>query len=50
MARRAGKPDTDPARIAQLRADAKRPMSVNLAEGIAWSRKLMTFVGAARKG
>jgi hypothetical protein len=36
-------------RIQRLRADARRPMSVNLAEGIALSHKLMRFTGAARK-
>jgi hypothetical protein len=32
-----------------MRADARRPPSVNLAEGIALSHKLMQFAGAARK-
>jgi hypothetical protein len=32
----------------RLREDARRPMSVNLAEGIALSHKLMRFVGATR--
>lgn len=45
-----GKPDRDPARIRRLRADAARPMSVNLAEGIALSHKLMRFAGSARRG
>ena len=36
-------------RVQRLRADAKRPMSVNLAEGIALSRKLLSFRGAARR-
>jgi hypothetical protein len=36
-------------RIRRLRKDAQRPLSVNLAEGIALSHKLMSFVGAARK-
>lgn len=44
-----GRPDLDPVRIKRLRADAARPMSVNLAEGIEWSKKLMSFVGSARK-
>jgi hypothetical protein len=33
----------------RLREDAQRPLSVNLAEGIALSHKLMSFVGTARK-
>ncbi len=32
----------------RLREDARRPLSVNLAEGIALSHKLMRFAGAAR--
>jgi len=36
-------------RIRRLREDAQRPMSVNLAEGIALSHTLMRFTGAARK-
>lgn len=35
-------------RVRRLREDASRPMSVNLAEGIALSHKLMRFTGAAR--
>lgn len=35
-------------RVRRLREDAGRPMSVNLAEGIALSHKLMRFAGAAR--
>jgi hypothetical protein len=35
-------------RIQRLREDAQRPISVNLAEGIALSHKLMRFTGAAR--
>lgn len=35
-------------RLSRLREDAQRPMSVNLAEGIALSHKLMRFVGSAR--
>jgi hypothetical protein len=35
-------------RLRRLREDAKRPMSVNLAEGIALSHQLMRFTGAAR--
>lgn len=36
-------------RVQRLREDAQRPISVNLAEGIALSHKLMRFTGAARK-
>jgi hypothetical protein len=35
-------------RVQRLRDDARRPMNINLAEGIALSHKLMQFVGAAR--
>jgi hypothetical protein len=35
-------------RVQRLRDDARRPMGINLAEGIALSHKLMQFVGAAR--
>jgi hypothetical protein len=35
-------------RIRRLREDARRPIGVNLAEGIALSHKLMRFTGAAR--
>jgi len=35
-------------RVRGLREDARRPLSVNLAEGIALSHKLMRFTGAAR--
>ena len=35
-------------RIERLRQDARRPLSVNLAETIALSHKLMRFAGAAR--
>lgn len=51
---RAGKPSKDAAaeaeavRLRRLREDAQRPMSVNLAEGIALSHKLMRFTGSAR--
>jgi hypothetical protein len=38
----------DEVRIRRLRADAQRPMTVNLAEGIALSHKLLSFTGAAR--
>jgi hypothetical protein len=36
-------------RVRRLREDARRPISVNLAEGIALSHKLMRFTGTARK-
>jgi hypothetical protein len=36
-------------RAKRLREDARRPMSVNLAEGIALSHQLMQFTGAARR-
>jgi hypothetical protein len=36
-------------RLQRIRDDARRPMSVNLAEGIALSHKLMRFAGAAYK-
>lgn len=36
-------------RVMRLREDARRPLSVNLAEGIALSHKLMRFAGTARK-
>jgi hypothetical protein len=36
-------------RIRRLREDARRPPSVNLAEGIALSHQLMQFTGAARR-
>jgi len=36
-------------RVQRLREDAKRPMSVNLAEGIALSHQLMRFAGSARR-
>ena len=35
-------------RVRRLREDSRRPISVNLAEGIALSHKLMRFTGAAR--
>jgi hypothetical protein len=38
----------DPVRIRRLREDARRPMSTNLAEGIALSHALLRFVGVAR--
>jgi len=36
-------------RVMRLREDARRPLSVNLAEGIALSHTLMRFVGSAHK-
>jgi hypothetical protein len=39
----------DAVRVQRLREDAQRSMSVNLAEGIALSHKLMRFTGAARQ-
>lgn len=36
-------------RVRRLREDARRPLSVNLAEGIALSHMLMRFTGAARR-
>jgi len=41
---------TDPVRARRIRQDAQRPMSTNLAEGIALSHKLLRFVGIARSG
>ena len=41
--------ETEAIRIQRLREDAARAMSVNLAEGIALSHKLMQFTGSARK-
>src|SRR5439155_2888813 len=46
----AGRQIADPVRARRLREDAKRPMSTNLAEGIALSHKLLRFVGVARRG
>jgi hypothetical protein len=37
------------ARRRQVREDAKRPLAVNLAEGLALSEFLSTFTGAARR-
>jgi hypothetical protein len=48
-------PDDDPwrhneaSRRRQLLEDARRPMAVNLAEGLALSEFLSTFTGSARK-
>jgi hypothetical protein len=41
--------DVEAVRVQRLREDARRPISVNLAEGIALSHKLMRFTGTARK-
>ncbi len=41
--------DAEAARVQRLREDAQRPLSVNLAEGIALSHKLLQFTGAALK-
>lgn len=52
---RASKPSKDAeaeaeaVRMQRLRKDARRPMNVNLAEGIALSHQLMQFTGAARR-
>ena len=40
--------EAEAVRLQRLREDAQRPMSVNLAEGIALSHQLMRFTGAAR--
>jgi hypothetical protein len=40
----------DEARLRQLREDARRPLAVNLAEGLALSEFLSTFTGSARRG
>jgi hypothetical protein len=42
------RPTEDPVRTTRLRKDARRRMSANLSEGIALSRTLTRFVGAAR--
>lgn len=44
-----GRPDEDP-RLRQQKADAARPMSVNLAETISLSHKLFKISGSARRG
>ena len=49
-----GEPNGDPwlikeeSRRRQLREDARRPLAVNLAEGLALTEFLSTFTGAAR--
>ncbi len=40
--------DAEKVRLRRLQEDARRPMSICLAEGIALSHKLMRFAGAAR--
>jgi hypothetical protein len=42
--------EAEAVRLHRLREDAQRPMSVNLAETIALSHKLLEFAGVARKG
>jgi hypothetical protein len=44
-----GAANAEAVRVRRLREDARRPISVNLAEGIALSHKLMRFTGAARE-
>jgi hypothetical protein len=39
----------DAVRKERIRADAARPMAVNLAAGIELSHKLLSFTGAARR-
>lgn len=41
--------DNEASRRRQLLEDARRPMAVNLAEGLALSEFLSTFTGSARK-
>jgi hypothetical protein len=41
--------DHERARRRQLREDARRPLAVNLAEGLALSEFLSTFTGSARR-
>jgi hypothetical protein len=44
-----GAAEAEAVRIGRLREDARRSLSVNLAEGIALSHKLLRFTGAAIK-
>lgn len=44
-----GPAENEAIRVIRLREDARRSVSVNLAEGIALSHKLMRFTGAAIK-
>jgi hypothetical protein len=46
---RSGAAAAEAVRVRRLREDARRPLSVNLAEGIALSHELMRFTGAARR-
>jgi hypothetical protein len=39
----------DEARRRQLREDGRRPLAINLAEGLALSEFLSTFTGSARR-
>jgi hypothetical protein len=41
--------DNEKARLRQVREDARRPLAVNLAEGLALSEFLATFTGSARR-
>jgi hypothetical protein len=41
--------DNEQARRRQLREDARRPLAVNLAEGLALSEFLSSFTGSARE-
>lgn len=41
--------NNEQARRWQVREDARRPLAVNLAEGLALSEFLSTFAGAARR-
>jgi hypothetical protein len=41
--------DNEQSRQRQLREDAARPLTVNLAEGLALSEFLSTFTGCARQ-
>lgn len=41
--------DMDAVRVMRLREDARRPISVNLAETIALSHALIKMAGAARR-
>ena len=45
----AGAASAEALRVQRLREDARRPLSANLAEGIALSHKLLRFTGAALK-
>jgi len=41
--------EAEAVRVQRLREDARRPLSVNLAETIALSHKLLRFAGNARQ-